>query len=761
MNLRIMWLLNHSSARKFEIKILKSVGCRQIFLPKCYPADITFRSASLDFSEDLSLNISRIDLNTLNSADWYRGPSPDVWSIVNEHFDVLFFILHDPNILANIARHFKGAVIWRVFGLDKKSSYGKLIENLNLVRDIRQLGPRFYFGEAYSHLADSEPNYLKRRRVFLPLGLANASLLNNWEGGVKQIYFVCPDVGFNSYYLGIYRKFIECFSGIEYVVAGSQSVYVNDPKVLGYVTNEQHAYNMTQSRVMFYHSQEPNHIHYHPFEAIRAGMPLVFMAGGMLDRMGGEGLPGRCKTVAEARRKIERILADDWRLIERIRNSQTVLLDPMTPENCEPAWREGFARIASELEAWHVQQAARPKAVRRQRVAVILPVGYRGGSLRGALALAKALYLGSRQWKEDADIVFVHLDDPVAYSDEEFEDLPNAISRRSFNWKILSAAEARRAMHYAGYQGWEPNTDTYMVPDDGMQQLQDCALWLIVSDRLLHPILPIKPVVLMIYDYLQRYEDLLSRGADIRFLSAARSAERVLVTTEFTQKDALQYAGLEPRKVRKVPMLAPDFPIKRSAIKVENSEHPFFIWTTNAARHKNHRHAAEALQIYYEELDGQWNCKVTGVNTKGILSSKLEHLKSISEIFERSEVLHKRVKWMGELPDVQYRHLLAQAGFLWHAGRIDNGTFCVIEAACFGVPALSSDYPSMREIDKQFSLNMLWMDPDSPRNMAQQLKKMEFDAIGRRISLPSEAQLSAQRIENHATAYWKEVRLCL
>lgn len=740
---------------------MKKIGVKKIFLSKKYPSDPSFRSANADYSEDCHLDIPEDDLQILNSADWYRGANPEAWLIANKHFDLVFFILHEPEILLNAARYFSGAILWRAYGLDKTLSYACLVRHFSQFKSICKIGPRFYFGEAYSHLADSESEILKRQRIYLPLGLADSDLKNNWVGAERQIYFVCPDIGFNPYYSNIYNEFSRNFSDIKYVIAGAQPIYVNDPQVLGYVTNEQHAYNMTQSRVMFYHSQEPNHIHYHPFEAIRAGMPLVFMAGGMLDRMGGEGLPGRCKTVAEARRKIERILADDWRLIERIRNSQTVLLDPMTPENCEPAWREGFARIASELEAWHVQQAARPKAVRRQRVAVILPVGYRGGSLRGALALAKALYLGSRQWKEDADIVFVHLDDPVAYSDEEFEDLPNAISRRSFNWKILSAAEARRAMHYAGYQGWEPNTDTYMVPDDGMQQLQDCALWLIVSDRLLHPILPIKPVVLMIYDYLQRYEDLLSRGADIRFLSAARSAERVLVTTEFTQKDALQYAGLEPRKVRKVPMLAPDFPIKRSAIKVENSEHPFFIWTTNAARHKNHRHAAEALQIYYEELDGQWNCKVTGVNTKGILSSKLEHLKSISEIFERSEVLHKRVKWMGELPDVQYRHLLAQAGFLWHAGRIDNGTFCVIEAACFGVPALSSDYPSMREIDKQFSLNMLWMDPDSPRNMAQQLKKMEFDAIGRRISLPSEAQLSAQRIENHATAYWKEVRLCL
>ncbi len=54
---------------------------------------------------------------------------------------------------------------------------------------------------------------------------------------------------------------------------------------------------------MFYHSQSPRHIHYHPFEAIKIGMPLVFMGGGMLDRMGGTNLPGRARTWGEATQK--------------------------------------------------------------------------------------------------------------------------------------------------------------------------------------------------------------------------------------------------------------------------------------------------------------------------------------------------------------------------------------------------------------------------------------------------------------------------
>lgn len=762
-SLHVMWLLNHTTLRNFEVEQLSQLGVSGIFLPKSFPYDEGNLSASVTYEFDKTLPLTPSETALLNCQNWYDEPESAAWDLANKKFNIIF-VGFFPRQILSACLHFKGAIVLRAFGLGGEETYSKLIRQLggaSLQSAITRAGKRFWFGMGYEHLSRCEDYFIASRAIWMPVGLKNTSISNQWKGNNKSIFFVCPRIGSSPYFYRVYCDFKKSFNGLPYHVGGAQPIAIEDKNVLGFISNERYSEVMEQSRVMFYHSQESNHIHYHPFEAIRAGMPLVFMSGGMLDRMGGGNLPGRCKTVTEARRKIERILNDDWGLIERIRSSQVVLLDSMKPENCEPAWHAGFTRIASELEAWRVEQAERPQVRQRKRVAIILPVGYRGGSLRGALALAKALYLGSRKWEEDADIIFVHLDDPASYPDEEFIDLPSTISRRSFHWKILSAAEAHRAMQYAGFQGWQPNSDAYMVPDDGMQQLQDCDLWLIVSDRLSYPILPIKPSVLMVYDYIQRYEDLLSHGADMPFLSAARTAEKVLVTTEFSKIDALQYAGLDPRKVGRVPMLAPDFPLRPTAIECESGKRPFFIWTTNAALHKNHRNAAEALRIYYEELDGQWNCKVTGVNTKGILNSALPHHKLLSEVFERSNTLRKRVKWMGELPDTQYRNLLAQAGFLWHAGRIDNGTFSVIEAACFGVPALSSDYPAMREIDKQFSLNMLWMDPDSPKNMAQQLKKMELEAIFRRSFLPGEVQLSAQRVESHAAAYWKEVRVCL
>jgi hypothetical protein len=159
--------------------------------------------------------------------------------------------------------------------------------------------------------------------------------------------------------------------------------------------------------------------------------------------------------VAEARAKLERILDNDRALIDSIRASQPVLLKAMDPQHCESAWHSGFAQLRKQLATLRAEQATRPAPARRKRIAVCLPIVYGGGTLRGAQLLAQALHLGSRQSGEDADILLLHPDSPE-YADSAFADCPTYIRRRPFNWRVLSAAEARRAMRYAGHTAWSP-----------------------------------------------------------------------------------------------------------------------------------------------------------------------------------------------------------------------------------------------------------------------------------------------------------------
>jgi glycosyltransferase involved in cell wall biosynthesis len=754
--LRAMWLLNHTTARNFEVPMLKRVGVQEIFLPKKILADPSFRSASVDWSEDANLSIPPEDLAILNAADWYDDPGPAAWRIASQHFDAAFFIVLKSDFFRSVTRHFRGAKIWRAYGLPK-NSYHDILAWL-----CRREGPAWpatannlWFGQAYKHLSDVEPDYIAKRAIFLPAGMADTEVRDTWTGEDRRILFVCPDLAFSEFYQEIYRNFKATFGDMPYVVAGAQPVAIQDRRVLGYVPKEQHDRHMRELRVMYYHSTDPNHVHYHPFEAVRAGMPLVFMAGGLLDTLGGLNLPGRCTSPEEARNKINRILDGDRRLIEDVRRSQQLLLAPMKVEHCEPVWRANFQKIVQKLgESVTVNRSTR---ARKKRIAVILPIEYRGGTLRGAKLLAQAIFAGSRADGADIEVVFGHLNNPQCYPREAFEDLPDSIRRRPYSWRLLSHPEAVRACDYAGLSGTLTNQE-YIIPDDGINQFTDCDLWIVVSDRLSYPLLPLRPYLLMVYDYLQRYQLLFDDDANQRFVGRAHAAEAVLVTTEFTARDARQFAGIPTRKIKKVPMLAPGFPAEVKSSPDQADLPRYFIWTTNLAPHKNHEVAFKALRLYYEKYAGALECHVTGVDTRDMLKRDLPHLKMLREIRRSSRKLRENLKLEGELSDRSFWIALQGAALLWHPGLIDNGTFSVIEAAHLDVPSLSSDYPAMREIDSQFGLNLTWMDPDDPNDMARKLKLMETNLETARNNLPSAELLAGQSVDRLAGAYWSVIR---
>ena len=340
------------------------------------------------------------------------------------------------------------------------------------------------------------------------------------------------------------------------------------------------------------------------------------------------------------------------------------------------------------------------------------------------------------------------------------QGLDPSIARRSIEWKKLDAGTATRAMRYGGHRDWAPAAPSYVVPDDDIQQFVDCDLWVVISDRVGAPLLPLRPYLLMAYDYSQRYDSIYPREADTWSIQAARGAQRVLVTTRFTEKDALVYAGVERSRVVRVPMIAPEF--------TEMGTPPvsclYFLWATNLGRQKNHLNALLALRDYYESLDGQLDCHVTGVQSEGLLTTDaphLPHLKPLAALVSQSDALSNRVRILGELPETEYLRQLAGAAFLWHPVRIDNGTFCVVEAAYLEVPSLSSRYPAMEEMNEQFQLDLSWMDAQQPGDMARQLKHMEKHFRCARSRLPSKSLLSAASVHNVAGEYWKVVRECL
>ena len=103
----------------------------------------------------------------------------------------------------------------------------------------------------------------------------------------------------------------------------------------------------------------------------------------------------------------------------------------------------------------------------------------------------------------------------------------------------------------------------------------------------------------------------------------------------------------------------------------------------------------------------------------------------------------------------------AMPGFSGTRSKIDNGSFSVVNAAHQHIPALSSDYPAMREIDDQFGLALAWSPSDDPRRMASALKWMEDNVEEQRSLLPPREDLERHSAGAFAGQYWSVVRECL
>lgn len=355
----------------FEVNLLLDLGF-EVFVPKilskCAP-----RSSSISFEFDKSLTIPKNILEKLNSYNFYQDTiDSDVINILNKYFDVVFIANIYPQVL-NFAANYKNKLIIRAFGYEGNKDYEiatvpfktkrqnnrmqKIIVKLtrpkeichdnNITRAFYKIRKRLFLGVAYKELIDFEKEFFKNRSVFLPIGIGKKTTNNSniWTGGNNKILFVCPNIE-NHYYKNIYKNFTDNFSSQDYIIAGKQEKeYPDDKRITGYLKNSEYLDLFKTSNVMFYHSQEKRHLHYYPLEAIVYGMPLIYMAGGLLESFGGENQPGMAKTIEEAKEKIDRILGGDEDFINEIKEKQVKILDEFKYDYIKSEWEKNFLPI--------------------------------------------------------------------------------------------------------------------------------------------------------------------------------------------------------------------------------------------------------------------------------------------------------------------------------------------------------------------------------------------------------------------------------
>ncbi len=346
---RIAWLLAHKTLRATEVPILQSLGF-EVWTLKRLPgqgkgADFyNFRSGNVDPGLDSISSLSPDALSRLDGHDFYTDPIPDdIARDLNSHFEMVITDCF-PDKVEELLSKFHGKIVVRVFGRENPETYLRMFDR-KVIAAVRRNYDQFWFSAAYPQVLDHEPAFFKARGVFLPVGLPAKVLASPtlWRGEERKVLFVCPSINSSPYYGTIYARFKERFGGLPHVVAGNQLTSVPDPSVIGFLPDADYLRLFESSVVMYYHSREPRHLHYHPLEAIAYGMPVVYRTGGLLGFYDTGNRAGACDTEDEAYDKLSRVLAGDQGLVEAIRSGQRAILDPFRPEVVREAWRSWLA----------------------------------------------------------------------------------------------------------------------------------------------------------------------------------------------------------------------------------------------------------------------------------------------------------------------------------------------------------------------------------------------------------------------------------
>jgi len=399
------------------------------------------------------------------------------------------------------------------------------------------------------------------------------------------------------------------------------------------------------------------------------------------------------------------------------------------------------------------------------RLAVLLSHAYLGGTIRLLVNLVRHLaarWPGPLVLAVPADHLPVIADDLAALR----RDLPG-LEVRGLRWLQLEPEAARTTAAEAGLDVGRWISGRYQVPGDGGADFLDCDFWLFVPDRLEHPLVPRRPYGVFVTDHLQRYVPEIfdtaayatPESAPWNFLRNVRNADLVVATSRDTAADAVSFAGALGPVVRLPTTLDVDH-FERLATEAAAGGtadpplpgRPFCAWVTNPTAHKNHLRMLAAIDRYCRELGGSLDVVVMGPWTdlfdpdlpaerrlgRAPLWSE-PHVRRVREaVAALAPEVRRRLRFLGCVPDHAYARVLRSARFLAHNVVADNGTFSVVEAALLGRPAVSSDYPQMREIDEAFGLGLRFFDPFDGAATAEALLAGESlppppDSVGRRI----------------------------
>lgn len=325
-NNNILYLFAHKTLTDFEVPIIISRGYG-VFMPKKKTSLNKCDSVYDDPCkyDDSLQNISVNDLHMLNDIDWYNNNTiltRRMIDLLNRNFNYIFItLLTSGKLLTQLITQFKGLIYYRFFGLASTYSYKPMVINY-ASPNVKYL---FSYHEIYTYEKSLSSFFNSNNSHVIPLGCPDNFIKtheNMHKGTNNKICFVCSKINQCPYYTNIYHTFMKNIgTKYEYVLLGKNNETLTDDNKFNNLSDDAYFNKMSECKLMYYHSTEPRHLHYHPIEALIIGLPVLFHKESLLNSFLMNS-PGKCNDINEVHAKIDRILNNDIAFVNKIKKEQ-------------------------------------------------------------------------------------------------------------------------------------------------------------------------------------------------------------------------------------------------------------------------------------------------------------------------------------------------------------------------------------------------------------------------------------------------------
>ena len=316
----ILYLINHKTLCNYEIPIIINKGYGVFVSKKINGFDIVETSSfSINNDYDYSLNLNKYIIEKLN-IDWYDNNiliEQEVIDILNNNFKFIFITLLTNGILLNqLIKKFNGNIFYRLFGREGEKRYNSLCSVDNKLKYIFGYPEIYIFENTFDNFFNSNNSYVVK------MGISDAFITkytNTYLPINNKICVICSKINNCPYYTNVYNNFILNFENYNYVILGKNNI--NAKNAINDLNDEMFYKTFSNCKLLYYHSKEPRHLHYHPLEAIIIGIPIIFHKECLLTSYLPDSL-GKCDNMIDAKNKIDRIMNNDIEFINTIINEQ-------------------------------------------------------------------------------------------------------------------------------------------------------------------------------------------------------------------------------------------------------------------------------------------------------------------------------------------------------------------------------------------------------------------------------------------------------